>query len=73
MRVAQCECGLPVPHRPQEETLPEQAGSALASAVLDAKVENFFDSRMEPHFGQGVPSHFVERTWISESFPHWSQ
>lgn len=69
----QWECGLPVPHMPQEEGLPVQAGSAPAPATLEAKVENFFDNRAEPHFGQGVPSHWVERTWISESFPHCSQ
>jgi hypothetical protein len=58
---------------PQEEGLLVQAGSAPVPATLEAKVENFFANRVEPHCGQGVPSHLVERTWISESFPHWSQ
>jgi hypothetical protein len=58
---------------PQEEGWPEHDGSPPEPGTAEANVENFFDSRVEPHFGQGVPSHLAERTRISESRPHCSQ
>jgi hypothetical protein len=64
---------LPVPHKPQEVGWPVQAASAAPPPVLEAKVESFFVSLFEPHFGQGVPSHCEERTSTSLSCPHCSQ
>lgn len=70
----QCLCGLPVPHIPQEWGVPVQEGSdAPAPPVLDANVENFFDSRVELQCGHLVPSHWLERTSTSLSFWHFSQ
>jgi hypothetical protein len=65
---------LPVPHSPQEEGVPLQEGGAESAAPdVDAKTENFLVSRVDPHWGQGVPSHSVDRTNTSESFPQPSQ
>jgi hypothetical protein len=64
---------LPVPHIPQEDGVPVQAAGADCPAMLEANVENFFDRRVDPHCGQGVPSQALERTSTSESFPHFSQ
>ena len=74
-RISQCECGRPVPHIPQEEGWPVQAGAASEElpVVAEAKVENFLTSRFEPHCGHGVPSHRAERTSTSLSWPHCSQ
>ncbi len=60
---------------PHERGLPEHDGSAAAEAPpwLEAKVENFFDSRVDPQCGHDVPSQFAERTSTSESFPHLAQ
>jgi hypothetical protein len=58
---------------PHDFGWPEHAGSPPEPGTADAKVENFFASRVEPHFGQAVPSHLAERTRISESRSHWSQ
>ena len=60
---------------PHELGTPEQlAASALPPPVtLAAKVENFFASRAEPHFGQGVPSQRLERTSTSLSRSQSSQ
>jgi hypothetical protein len=69
----QCEWGLPVPHSPQELGWPVQPGSAPSRPLLEAKTDNFFISFVEPHFGQGVPFHWVERMSSSESCPHFSQ
>jgi hypothetical protein len=69
----QCECGLPVPHLPHERAFFARGASLAALAALEAKVENFFVILAEPHSGQGVPTHSVERTSTSESSPHCSQ
>ena len=53
----QCECGLPVPHLPHERAFLARGAALAAPAALEAKVENFFVSLAEPHFGHGVPSH----------------
>jgi hypothetical protein len=60
---------------PQELGCPVQAGPASSPPPRPAaaKVENFFTNWVEPHLGQGVPSHWVDRTSTSESFPHFSQ
>jgi hypothetical protein len=65
-----------VPHIPQDFGTPEQAGpdsAAPPEAEVDAKVENFLWSFVEPHRGQGVPSQLVERTNTSLSASHASQ
>jgi hypothetical protein len=58
---------------PHEPGLPEQEGSDAPPAVLEAKTESFFSSRVEPQCGQGVPSHLLDRTSTSLSFPHFPQ
>jgi hypothetical protein len=58
---------------PQERGWPEQDGAAASLATLDANTDNFLASFLEPHFGQGVPCHLLERTRISLSAPHLSQ
>jgi len=58
---------------PQERGFPEQDGAAASVATLDANTESLFESFFEPHLGQGVPSHLLERTRISLSLPHFSQ
>jgi hypothetical protein len=58
---------------PQERGVPEHDGAAASLATLDANTESFLESFFEPHFGQGVPSHLLERTRISLSAPHFSQ
>jgi hypothetical protein len=62
-----------VPHMPQEPGLPVQDGSEPEPAMLEAKTESFFDSLAEPQCGHGVPSHLLERTSTSLSFPHFPQ
>lgn len=73
--MAQCECARPVPQRPQERGWPVQAGASPPSspATEEAKVESFFVRWTEPHAGQGVPCHFVERNSTSLSRPQSSQ
>jgi hypothetical protein len=59
---------------PQELGLPEQESAAeLSPAVLDANTESFFANFFDPHLGQGVPSHRLERISSSLSAPHFSQ
>jgi hypothetical protein len=62
-----------VPHIPQERGLPEQPAGSEASPPPEAKTDNFFDSFFDPHFGQGVPFHLLERTRISLSAQHFPQ
>jgi hypothetical protein len=62
-----------VPHIPQERGLPEQAAASEESPPLDAKTDNFFVRFFDPHFGQSVPFHLLERTRISLSTPHFPQ
>ena len=62
-----------MPHMPQDFGVPVQLGSLAWPATLEANVENFLVSRVEPQAGQGVPSQPAERTSTSESFPHFSQ
>ena len=70
----QCECGRPVPHIPQERGLPLQAAASAESPPLaEANTDKFFFSRFDPHLGQGVPVHLLERTRISLSVPHCAQ
>jgi hypothetical protein len=69
---------LPVPHIPHELGTPlQEAASPIPPppppATLDAKVENFFSNRVEPHFGHGVPFQSDDRTSTSLSFPHFPQ
>jgi hypothetical protein len=58
---------------PQELGLPEHDGAADSLATLEANTDRFFDNFLEPHCGQGVPSHLLERTRISLSAPHFPQ
>jgi hypothetical protein len=58
-----------VPHIPQEEGFPVQEGSA-PPAEVEANVENFFSSFLEPQAGQAVPFQWLDRTRISLSFLH---
>jgi hypothetical protein len=51
---------------PQDLGTPEQDG-ASPPALVEAKVENFFPSFLDPQCGQGVPSHRLERTSTSLS------
>ena len=73
----QCECGLPVPHMPQEEGTPlhelPARSAAPPPATLAAKVENFFSSRVDPHLGQRVPFQSLDRTKTSLSLLQASQ
>ncbi len=56
--LTQCECGRPVPQRPQEEGVPVQDDpSDESSPPPEAKTESFLVNRLDPHFGQEVPSH----------------
>lgn len=44
-------------------------------AVDEAKTESFFSRRVDPHLGQRVPFHSVDRTRISlsvEQAPQWN-
>jgi hypothetical protein len=46
-----------VPQRPQELGVPVQdAASDESSPPAEAKSDIFFANRLEPHFGQEVPS-----------------
>ena len=63
----QWECGLPVPHMPQERGLPEQVGASCAAPFVEANTESFFSSFTDPQRGHFVPSHALERTRISLS------
>jgi hypothetical protein len=57
MVTAQCEWGRPVPQRPQELGVPVQdAASEESSLPAEAKRDIFLANRLEPHFGQAVPS-----------------
>jgi hypothetical protein len=58
---------------PQELGFPVQDGSAPPPLMAAAKVENFFDSFVEPQCGQAAPSQLLERTSSSLSFRHFSQ
>ena len=71
--MAQCECGRPVPHIPQERGFPLHAAASEDSPPLEANTDNFFVNRFDPHPGQGVPAHLLERTRISLSAPHFPQ
>ncbi|HMO64191.1 MAG TPA: hypothetical protein PKE47_03015 [Verrucomicrobiota bacterium] len=64
-----------MPQRPHELGWPVQAGASPAPspATDEAKIESFFVRRTEPHAGQGVPCHVVERTSTSLSRPQSSQ
>jgi hypothetical protein len=63
-----------VPHIPQERGFPlHAAGSAESPPPLEANTDNFFVNRFDPHLGQGVPFHLLERTRISLSASHSAQ
>ena len=61
-----------MPQRPHDLGVPVQDGSLL-TPLLEAKTESFLFNLVEPQRGQGVPSHFEDRTRTSLSFPHFSQ
>jgi hypothetical protein len=58
---------------PQELGFPVQDGSDPPPLTLEANVENFFASFVEPQCGHWAPSHWLERTSSSLSFWHFSQ
>jgi len=62
-----------VPQRPQDFGWPVQAGPSADEPLLEAKTENFFESFFDLQCGQGVPSHWDERTSTSLSRPQESQ
>jgi hypothetical protein len=63
-----------VPHIPQERGFPlHDASVESAPPPLEANTESFFVRRFDPHLGQGVPFHLLERTRISLSTPHFPQ
>ena len=70
----QCRCGPPRP-QPQPLGFAMQVGAsgAVPPAVAEAKIENFFDSFVEPQCGHAVPFQSVERIRSSLSFAHCSQ
>jgi hypothetical protein len=53
--------------------LPEQAAASEEPPPAEAKTDSFFESRFEPHFGQGVPCHRLDLTRISLSASHFLQ
>jgi hypothetical protein len=75
MLQGQCEWGRPAGQPQHELELAGQTGPSAHSPLLtlDANTESIFDSLADPHLGQVVPSHFVERTRSSLSCPHFSQ
>jgi len=62
-----------VPQSPHELGWPVQLASDELSPPLEAKTERFLVNFLDPHLGQAVPSHLLERTRISESAPHFPQ
>lgn len=55
------------------QSAPAEALGPPLSLPDDAKTENSFLRRFDPHFGQGVPFQSEERTRISLSAPQASQ
>lgn len=51
----------------------QEGGSDPSPPPADAKTESFFFNFFDPHLGQGVPAHLLERTRISLSAPHLPQ
>jgi hypothetical protein len=50
-----------------------QAPASFPPAKLEAKVENFLSSLVEPQWGHFVPAQSLERTRISLSRSHFPQ
>jgi hypothetical protein len=46
---------------------------ASSAPPLEANTDNFLLNFVEPQCGHSVPSHFVDRTSTSLSFPHFPQ
>jgi len=44
-----------------------------SAAPEDANTDSFLVSFFDPQFGQDVPSHLLDRTSTSLSFPHFPQ
>jgi hypothetical protein len=63
---------LPVPQSPHDFGCPVQTGASSAP-LLDANTDNFLLNFVEPQCGQAVPSHLMDRTSNSLSFPHFPQ
>jgi hypothetical protein len=63
-----------VPHIPHElGTLEHDGAPPPPLALLEANVENFFDSFVEPQCGHLVPFQSLECTRISASRSHFPQ
>jgi hypothetical protein len=68
----QCECAFPVPHKPHDRGFPVHTGASSAPPE-DANTDNLFFNFFDPQCGHGVPSHLLDRTSTSLSFPHFPQ
>jgi hypothetical protein len=62
-----------VPHIPHELGVPLHDAPSDESPPPEAKTESFFVKRFDPHLGQGVPFHLLERIRTSLSAPHFPQ
>jgi hypothetical protein len=72
----QCRCGPPPQQPPPPPQPPLRAISHIGASlppVLEAKVENFLESFVEPQCGHLVPFQSLDRIRISASFSHFSQ
>jgi hypothetical protein len=69
----QCECGLPVPHKPHELGCLVQVGASSPVLVAEANIESFLVSLVELQCGHRVPVQSVERTRTSLFRSHFSQ
>jgi hypothetical protein len=61
-----------VPQSPHDFGCPVHAGASSAPP-LEANTDSFLLNFVEPQCGHAVPSHFVDRTSTSLSFPHFPQ
>jgi hypothetical protein len=62
-----------VPHIPQEVGLPLQEGESSEAPPEEANTDSFLVNFFDPHLGQGVPFHLLERMRTSLSAPHFPQ
>lgn len=58
---------------PPRGAIPHAGAAPPASPMLDANTENFLLNRLDPQWGQGVPSQSEDRTSTSLSFPQLPQ
>jgi hypothetical protein len=53
--------------------VPQAIGSLPPPLLLEANVENFFSSRLDPQWGHLAPFQSLDRTRISLSLSHFPQ